>query len=486
MRRVLLIGGLAAGVGILIAVAITAYAVNNLNAIIAYNQQRILHRVSWELGRKVDVGKIQARLRLRLAIHVADVKVADDPAFSDESFLSTAEIALDVQFIPLLRGKVKVQSLELAQPHFRILRNADRKLNLDSLGVHLSGDLQGLKPVKGASAIGGIVWSVARDLTIEALGIEDGTVYYSDATLRGAPLQINHLDVDMTGFHTGSQFAGEVKAAVLSDQPNLEVSGKMGLMLRDGALDLPSCPLDLQFRSGPIVVDGVRKLLASGALIPVELSMPDPVTMAGTVKGTVQNVAVKVNSELPAYRIFYRPATNQPGNVPRALDLNGAIAIYAVAHPLDARPNFDLTAALTQFSARFESAQLPAITNLNGQIHMTPHGLDVEPTRFTIGSGQASLEAISLRPLRAEFTFEADSLQLSEIVPRRPPSEFVRSLIVSGKLSGELSAPRVMARIKSAAGFVQNAAFTNLNLTGRYAPTTGSSRNHCRWTRSTA
>jgi hypothetical protein len=66
---------------------------------------------------------------------------------------------------------------------------------------------------------------------------------------------------------------------------------------------------------------------------------------------------------------------------------------------------------------RFESAQLPAITNLNGQIHLTPDGLDLEPTRFTIGSGQASLEAPSISPLRAEFTFQADSLQLSQIVP---------------------------------------------------------------------
>jgi hypothetical protein len=287
--------------------------------------------------------------------------------------------------------------------------------------------------------------------------------------LKGAPLQISHLNIDLTGFHTGSPFTVDVNAALFSQDPNFQISGKMGPVLRDGTFDLPGCPLDLRFKSGPLAIDSVRTLLAPGALIPVELSMPDPVTETGTFSGMLRDVALEVNLKFPAYRILYRRAANQPDVIPMALDLSGASAIHGAAHPLDAYPNLDLTAALTQMSARFEGAQLPAVTNLNGQIHLTPNGLDVKTTRFNIGSGQASFEADSLSPLQAEFTFKADSLQLSEIIPSRPSGEFVNHLAVSGKMIGELSAPVMTARIKSASGFVQNAAFSNLDLTGRYA-----------------
>jgi uncharacterized protein involved in outer membrane biogenesis len=164
MRRVLQISGIVAAVCVLV----TAYAVYNLNAVITYDQQRILNRVSQALGRKVNVGQIQARLRLGLAIEASDVKVADDPAFSHEPFLSAAMVSLDVQFVPLLSGNVKIQSLELLNPKIRILRNDDRKLNVGSLGADVSEEAPQVKP-GSASAIRGMIWDIARDATIKGL-----------------------------------------------------------------------------------------------------------------------------------------------------------------------------------------------------------------------------------------------------------------------------------------------------------------------------
>ena len=49
----------------------------------------------------------------------------------------------------------------------------------------------------------------------------------------------------------------------------------------------------------------------------------------------------------------------------------------------------------------FEGAQLPAISDLNATVHLTPKQWVVEPASFTVGAGHASLEATadSIEPL---------------------------------------------------------------------------------------
>ncbi len=62
MRRTQLIAGIVVGAVVLIAGGLTAYAYFNLSSIVAHNEKRILARVSDALGRRVEVGKIQAQM----------------------------------------------------------------------------------------------------------------------------------------------------------------------------------------------------------------------------------------------------------------------------------------------------------------------------------------------------------------------------------------------------------------------------------------
>ncbi len=129
----LLISGLAiAGVTVIVA-AITGYAIYNLTALITRHQARIVHQVSDALGRPVKYTGVTAKVGLGLAIEVDGLQIADDPAFSNTPFLTAAQASFDVKFLPLLRGHIKVVSLELSQPNIRILRNADGRLNVDSI-----------------------------------------------------------------------------------------------------------------------------------------------------------------------------------------------------------------------------------------------------------------------------------------------------------------------------------------------------------------
>jgi len=152
------------------------------------------------------------------------------------------------------------------------------------------------------------------------------------------------------------------------------------------------------------------------------------------------------------------------------LNLSGQTAVLGGLRPMDPKPGWDLTATFSQFASRFEGAQLPAITDFNGQLHLTPARLELQPANFTFGSGKASLQAgaDSLSPLRAAFTFTADSLQLSQIVPSRPPGEFVNALSVSGTARGDIAAPILDARITSGRGLVERLAYNHLDVNANY------------------
>jgi hypothetical protein len=82
LRRILIISGIAVGVLVLIAGALTAYAFFNLSSIVARNEKRIVARVSNELGRRVKVGKIQAQMGWGVSVEVSGLTIADDSSFS--------------------------------------------------------------------------------------------------------------------------------------------------------------------------------------------------------------------------------------------------------------------------------------------------------------------------------------------------------------------------------------------------------------------
>lgn len=471
MRKVLVFSGLAAAGAVLIAAGITAYAVYNLTAVIAGNQQRILKRVSNALGRPVQVGEIKARVGWGLAIQIDDLKIADDPGFAKDPFLTVAQVALDVKFVPLLRGKVKVHRLNLIKPNIRILKNAAGRFNVSTIRGAAEIKAHVRRRLRGEETVRGIIWAAVEEVSIKSMGIEEGALFYRDAALEGVPLQVDHINTEMTGFHTGSPFDVDLKCATFSERPNIVVSGKMGPLLHQGALEVPHCPLDLKFKVGPVTVDNLRTLVAPGSLIPVELTMPDPVSATGTVTGTIQDMVLTSGSDLAGYRVLYRAAANNPGTGSLTLNVTGKNSVRGTVSLIGAAPNHDLTATMSQVGLKFEGAQLPAISDLNATVRLTPRQLVIEPASFTVGAGHASLEATadSIKPLNAAFTVRADSLQLSEIVPTRPPGEFVSQLAVAGTAAGQLFAPVLKARITSPSGLVERLAYHNLDLNGSYA-----------------
>jgi uncharacterized protein involved in outer membrane biogenesis len=159
LRRILIISGIAVGVLVLIAGALTAYAFFNLSSIVARNEKRIVARVSNELGRRVEVAKIQAQMGWGVSVEVSGLTIADDSSFSAKPFLAADDVSIKIEFFPLLRGEAKITKLDLSKPNIRIVMNARGNLNISSIGTSPEDAQRNAEPAQRSPATAGPTWT---------------------------------------------------------------------------------------------------------------------------------------------------------------------------------------------------------------------------------------------------------------------------------------------------------------------------------------
>ena len=304
---------------VLIAGGLAAYAYFNLSSIVARNEKRIVARVSDALGRRVEFGKIQTQVGWGVSVDVSGLTIADDPAFSTKPFLAASDVSVDVEFFPLLRGEAKVTTLHLLKPDIRIVMNAAGELNLSSIGSPNDARRKA-EPAPRAKKR-----SSLADLSIKAMDIEDGAIYFNDLGEKRAPIHVHHLDFDVTNFDAASAFDVETKFAFPGDQQSIEASGKLGPLLDQGVLEVAGIPVDLNLKIDSILLDSIRPLAEVGSHIPPALSIPDPVTVIGTVRGSLGKLAIAVSTDLTADRVAYATVFNKPAGTAMTVNANGTL-----------------------------------------------------------------------------------------------------------------------------------------------------------------
>ena len=524
MRRTLLISGIAVGAMVVIAAALVVYAFFNLSSLVSKNQQRILTRVSDALGRRVEVGQIKAQMGFGVSVEVSGLKIADDAGFSTRPFLAANEVSVEVEFVPLLYGEARVARLDLINPDIRIVRNARGDLNIDSIGTNAE---QVSSPKKRRTR----KKSSLAELSVKALSVENGAVYYNDLAEKATPIEIHRLDFDVTNFSAVAAFDFDMKLAFAGDEQNVAASGKLGPLLQHGVLDASGIPIDMKLRADAIPLDRIRTLTDVGADIPAALKIPDPISLAGTVQGSLAKIAFAINTDLTADRIAYSGFFKKPAGTAMTLKANGTwsdqleiaganlklgdleltASRFSVGgpRPLSAQidtnnfnlanlspmippstgyglagmseihgsatldnsgPIFDATVTLKQAGMKWGLVWPSAITDLNGTIRLTQGREIIELTSLSIGSAQANFEGRidSVSPLNASYVLKADSLKLGELFPSRPGSGTINQLVVNGTADGELASPRFSARILSSDGSLEHASYRNLDLTAAY------------------
>ena len=96
-------------------------------------KSRIVSSISAGVGRPVDIGSVQVRLLPRPGFDLHNLVVYDDPAFGAEPMLRAAEVTASLRLLSLVRGRIEIARLDLAEPSLNLVHGNNGRWNLEAL-----------------------------------------------------------------------------------------------------------------------------------------------------------------------------------------------------------------------------------------------------------------------------------------------------------------------------------------------------------------
>ncbi len=262
-------------------IALIVIALLVLPAFVNVNQyhDRIQAELQSRLGRRVALGTMRLSL-LPPKFRVANVQVADDPAFSTaRPFAQAAELDVAVKLLPLLRKDLEISSLTLERPTIELIKNARGAWNFSTIGQPApAGAQRAPSPAQPPSN--------QQNFALDKLVIRDGQVALTDLQKRQARAVYDHIDLALKNFAPNKPFS--LDAAV-----HLPGAGKQTLNIAGDGGPLNSTSPALTPFKGTITMNEVSLLAAQRFLSSPALQGTDAV-ISGRME--VNNQAGKVAS----------------------------------------------------------------------------------------------------------------------------------------------------------------------------------------------
>jgi AsmA-like C-terminal region/AsmA family len=331
MRKAITIVVVFAGVIVLGVFGVLLYAYLNLNSIIADNQGRVLLALSNKLGRDVQAGEIKASLGWGVSADISDLKVADDPAMSQQPFIEADTVAVKLNLVPLLSKRLDVTEVILEKPVIHIVQAADGKLNVTTIGrrrehrEEMVPRLEARAPAGGSplEAAGGGERRPLPSLFVKNFTVEDGQLVF-DQLANGTKVTVNSIELHVRDFSFDKEFEIDLSLAALGDKQNLDIGAKVGPLVQSGALDINGIPLSAKVTAGPLDFDSLKTIAMLAKAIPPKLEITQPITATATADGTVGAIKFNAASDLTANQITFGDSFIKPASVALKVSADGA------------------------------------------------------------------------------------------------------------------------------------------------------------------
>jgi uncharacterized protein involved in outer membrane biogenesis len=339
MRKVIRTIIIVLGVIVVIVVGVGIYAVLNLNGIIQKQRGLILNKASDALGRKVDVQAIHASLGWGVVADLSGLTIADDPRFSQTPFLQAADVYARIALMPLLSRRIEVEQVSLKQPVVHIIRNQRGELNVSSIGKKSSAgeaaapspanapppQASGTAPLKNApltgahperqSSSGGA--GALGEVSVSSLIVDDATIVYQDAG--AAPVSVSAVNLDVENLGVSTPVDIKLSLAAFGTAKNLSLTGKVGPLITNGAIDLNAIPLAVSIDAGPFTMDQLRVVPQIAKAIPPQFKLTNPFTASVKASGTIQAIAFNLVTDLTGNQVVYTGVLHKAAGVPLKL-----------------------------------------------------------------------------------------------------------------------------------------------------------------------
>jgi AsmA protein len=198
-----------------VVMGVAIFAMVNLRTLIAVHQAQLVARVERLLGRAVTVGTIVPSW-WPLGVRLGAVTIAEDAAFGPEPFLSADGVVMTVRAWPLVRGRIEAAGVDLDRPALRLVRDADGRWNVASLGEREpSGAAEGGRDGRERRRTARIPmeWAIGVALS----GVRQGTVTVEDREGgRVRRLTLRHLRLEAENVQLGATARVRLEAAVFA------------------------------------------------------------------------------------------------------------------------------------------------------------------------------------------------------------------------------------------------------------------------------
>jgi uncharacterized protein involved in outer membrane biogenesis len=217
------------------------------------HRETIQAELEKQLGRKVSLGDMSLGF-LPLRFQVANPVIGEDPGIRQEpAFVKADNLDIRIGLLPLLRGAIQVDSLDLRRPSIELVATKDGKWNFSTIGAESA-----TKPGTPATSSGG-----RGEFTLQRLTITDGQIGVTD--LRRGPQRTgyDHIDLTVDDFSAHKPFSFDLAAHVQGQTAQeLRLKGTAGPIAQAAA----DTPFHGTLSLKQIEIDGLLKFLDSTAV----------------------------------------------------------------------------------------------------------------------------------------------------------------------------------------------------------------------------
>ncbi len=298
--RKLVLGGL---ILLLLIGGLLAFAVSNLNSLVEANKDRLLAQAEQALGRPLQIGDIELSLWGGIGARLQNVALADDPAFSSDTFVRAADLQITLKFMPLLRQELEVGRVIVRDPVIRLIRNAEGVFNFASLG---GGQTETQDAPPQASEAAPASDGEGLLLLIALANIANGDIHYTDRQTQ-TELRLSQLDLEVGNLSLDQPLSLELSAAFLAEQQNLHLSGSFGPLGPEGQVE--QLAVDASLSLDPLDSAALAQALPQLAeTLPPGLGLSGPLRLSSRVSGTA--AALMVSDVRLTASVFESDQTN--------------------------------------------------------------------------------------------------------------------------------------------------------------------------------
>ncbi len=235
---------------------------------------KIIDEAKKAIGRDIGIGRLSLSWSFPLGVSVKadDLRIADNPRYSAEDFLTVKELILGVDILPfLIKRQIVISSTYVKSPRFILIKDESGQFNVQTFSIQaVSKDLSFstkdfLPNLFEGEAFAATAQSAQNppNLFVKSIRLEDGVVIFKDKTFDPLfEIKISQIRAAIDQLSLTRPFDFSIELALLSSKRNVSAQGmaqvdleKESIVFRDVRAngDLSQISVDLVKQSFPML-----------------------------------------------------------------------------------------------------------------------------------------------------------------------------------------------------------------------------------------